>query len=678
MNPKSLQRLMCSLVIILVAILWVGETRAQTQAKPPGAQAAASPSSGVGVDESFHKARESFLKKDYIRSAAEIRKGAALLKKEAEQASGEGKEALRSSANELDGLADRVQKGAVDSERKLGQAFARADHALARYYHGRASESWARKAASETGRELKVAAGHLENALNWAGERVDAEAAGAIQEGKQIGERMEKGIGLAAPEVGKGIESLGGEIIRVGRKIALSKSDRPSSIRISEKTGGPVHLSTAIIQIARKNLPAVVYIEVTETREVENPFGRLGNEPFFHRFFGLPKMPRKFKQEVKGLGSGIIIDPQGRILTNNHVAGGATKMQVTLSDGGQYPGRLVGADPPTDLAVIEISPKEPLPYVTFGDSDKMEVGEWVVAIGAPQALEKSVTQGIISAKHRTGISEPTSYQDFLQTDAPINPGNSGGPLLNIYGQVIGVNTAIFTQSGGSEGIGFAIPSNMAVYVAKELMAHGKVERGWLGVTIRNLTPDLAKSLHLETMKGALVVDLVKGGPADKAGMKKNDLVIAYNGQEIQDSALLRNRVAETPIGQEARVTILRGGKKAELTVKIGSQKEATGILAAEVKERLGAEVRSPSPEEVEKYDLKAHGAVVISWLDPQGPLAEAGFELGDIILGVNGQPVVGVESFGYLVSTFKPKERISVLGLDHHTGNTGTIFVIVR
>jgi serine protease Do len=458
---------------------------------------------------------------------------------------------------------------------------------------------------------------------------------------------------------------------------APARPKGPPSIRVSEKTGGPVYLSTAIMEVARKNLPAVVYIEVTESREVENPFGGLGNEPFSHRFFGLPKMPRKFKQEVKGLGSGIIMDPQGRILTNNHVAGGATKMQVTLSDGSQYPGRLVGADPPTDLAVIEISPKEPLPYVIFGDSDKMEVGEWVVAIGAPQALEKSVTQGIISAKHRTGISEPTNYQDFLQTDAPINPGNSGGPLLNLYGQVIGVNTAIFTQSGGSEGIGFAIPSNMAVYVARELIANGKVERGWLGVAIRDLTPELAKPLLLETLKGALVVDVVKGSPADKAGMKKNDLVIAYNGQEVRDSALLRNKVAETPIGQEARVTVFRDGKKEELTVKIGSQKEAAEILTAEVKQRLGAEVRPLSPDEVEKYGLKAHEGVVISWLDPQGSLAKAGFELGDIILGVNGQPVMGVESLGYLVGAFKAKERISVLGLDYRTGNTGTIFVIV-
>ena len=205
-----------------------------------------------------------------------------------------------------------------------------------------------------------------------------------------------------------------------------------------------------------------------------------------------------------------------------------------------------------------------------------------------------------------------------------------------------------------------------------------MERGWLGVTIRNLTPELAQSLHLTSLRGALVLDVVKGSPADKGGIRKNDLVIAYNGQEIQDSTLFRNRVAETPIGKEATVTVLRDGKKKNLIVKIGSQEEATSLMAAAVKERMGAEVRPPSPEEVEKYNLNTDRGVVISWLDLQGPLSKAGFELGDMILGVNGQPVAGVESFAYLVSTLKPQERISVQALDHRTGNTGTIFVVVR
>jgi len=440
----------------------------------------------------------------------------------------------------------------------------------------------------------------------------------------------------------------------------------------------PVDLSTAIIQVAKQNLPAVVYIEVTESREVTNPFLPFENDPFFRRFFGFPKMPRKFKQEMKGLGSGMIIDPQGHILTNYHVAGGATKMEVTLADGSKYAARLVGGDPKTDLAVIHISAKERLPHVTFGDSDKAEVGEWVVAIGAPRALEKTVTQGIISAKHRRGITDPTSYQDFLQTDAAINPGNSGGPLLNLYGEVIGVNAAIATESGGFEGIGFTIPSNMAQYIAKTLIAHGKVERGWLGVTIRDLTPELAKSVHAESLKGALIVDVAKGGPAEKAGLRKNDVVIAYRGREIPDSSALRNDVAETPIGTEAKMTVLRNGKKEELTVRIGSLEASTKILAAAVKDRLGVEVRLPTSAEVNKYGLNPNQGVVITWLDQKGPLAEAGFEMTDMILAINDQPIDSMESFVDLVSLLKPKEKISILALDHRSGDTGTVEVVVQ
>jgi serine protease Do len=440
----------------------------------------------------------------------------------------------------------------------------------------------------------------------------------------------------------------------------------------------PVDLSTAIIQVAKQNLPAVVYIEVTESREVVNPFLPFQNDPFFRRFFGSPKMPRKFKQEVKGLGSGMIIDPQGHILTNFHVAGGAEKMEVTLADGSKYPARLVGGDPKTDLAVIHISAKEQLPHVTFGDSDKAEVGEWVVAIGAPRALEKSVTQGIISAKHRRGVTDPTGYQDFLQTDAAINPGNSGGPLLNLYGQVIGVNAAIATESGGFEGIGFTIPSNMAQYVANELIAHGKVERGWLGVTIQDLTPELAKTVHVETLKGALVADVAKGGPAEKAGLKKNDVITAYRGKEVLNSDELRNRVAETSAGTEAIIAVLRGGKKEELRVRIENLENATKILSASVKERLGVEVRSPTPQEIDKYGIDQKQGVVITWEDPKGPLKEAGFEVGDMILAIENQPIDSMENFVNLVNLLKSKQKISILALDHRTGNTGTVQVEVR
>ncbi len=451
------------------------------------------------------------------------------------------------------------------------------------------------------------------------------------------------------------------------------------TVKASEGSKGSIDLSTAIIKLAKQAIPAVVHIEVTERQEVTNPLLPFEGDPFFKRFFDIPKMPRKFKRELKGLGTGMIIDSQGHILTNHHVAGGATKIEVQLSNGNRYSAKLVGTDSKTDLAVIQISAKEPLPNVTFGDSDKVEVGEWVVAIGHPQGLDQTVTQGIISAKHRHGITDPNSYQDFLQTDAAINPGNSGGPLLNLKGEVIGVNAAIASESGGFEGIGFTIPINMALHVAKQLIAHGKVERGWFGLSIQDLTPDLAKKVHVEeTTKGALIVDVVKGGPAEKGGLKKDDVVIGYRGKEIPDSGTFRNEVASTPVGSEAKVTVLRSGKKMELTIKVGNLEESTKILASYVKERLGAEVRAISPKDVEKYGLNAGQGVVINQLEAKGPLRQAGFEVGDMILEINNQPIEGMEAFIQLVSVLKPGQKITLLALDHRSSNMGNVQVVVR
>jgi serine protease Do len=453
---------------------------------------------------------------------------------------------------------------------------------------------------------------------------------------------------------------------------------QPPWARAAEKLETAVDLSTAIIRIAKQNIPAVVHIEVTERQEVMNPLLPFENDPFFRHFFGGSKMPRKFKREVKGVGSGMIIDSRGYILTNHHVAGGATKLEVVLSDGERFPAKLVGTDAKTDLAVIKIDAKKQLPHVTFGDSDHLEVGEWVVAIGHPRGLDQTVTQGIISAKHRRGITDPDSYADFLQTDAAINPGNSGGPLLNLRGKVIGVNAAIATESGGFEGIGFTIPSNMADHIAKALIAHGKVERGWLGVSIRDLTPELTKSLRLKTDKGAYVVEVIKGGPAERAGIQAKDVIIEYEGKAVSDSGMLRNAVANTSIGQEVKVAIMREGKKEERTVKIRNLEESTKFLTAIGKERLGVEVKPVTSQEAEKYGLSPNQGVVISWLDFKGPLRQAGFEVADIILGINDQPVSGLDGFVTLTSNLKSKEKINILALDHRTGNMGTVQVETR
>jgi serine protease Do len=440
----------------------------------------------------------------------------------------------------------------------------------------------------------------------------------------------------------------------------------------------PADLSTAIVQVAKQNIPAVVHIDVMERREVVNPFFPFENDPFFRHFFGDSKVPRKFQRELRGLGTGMIIDGQGYILTNHHVAGGATRIEVTLSDGRKFAAKLVGSDPKTDLAVVRINAKGTLPHVTFGDSDRMEVGEWVIAIGHPRGFDQTVTQGIISAKHRRGITDPTGYQDFLQTDAAINPGNSGGPLLNLYGEVVGVNTAIASQSGGSEGIGFAIPSNMAVHVAKTLIGRGKVERGWIGLSVRDLTPELAKSLNASTNRGAVIDEVVRGGPADLAGLKKNDVIVSFQAGEVSDGSALRSLAAVTPIGQEVKVTAMRQGKRQDFVVKIGSLQEAAKYTAGLVKERLGAEVRDVTAREADKLGFDPKQGVAVTWVDPKGVLGAAGFEVGDIILEINGDAVTGIDTFTELVSMLQPRQRVAILVVDHRSGNSGTIQVILK
>ncbi len=342
------------------------------------------------------------------------------------------------------------------------------------------------------------------------------------------------------------------------------------------------NLVTAIQDVAKKAIPSVVHIEVTEQQSIANPLLPFQDDPFFQYFFGNPgKMPKKFEREIKGLGSGILIDSHGHILTNSHVANGATKMTVVLPDGRRYSDRsvrVIGVDTKTDLAVVQIMSKESFPVAAFGDSDKIEVGQWVVAIGHPQGLDQTVTQGIISAKHRRGITDPSSYQDFIQTDAAINPGNSGGPLLNLNAEVIGVNAAIMSESGGFEGIGFAIPSNMALRVAKQLIASGKVQRGYLGLTIQNLTPELAQSFGMNDTKGVLVANVLKGGPAERAGIKQGDIIAAYQGKSFDDSDEFRNEVAAAPIGHIVALTILRGGRSQDINVKVSSDREKAKAL----------------------------------------------------------------------------------------------------
>jgi serine protease Do len=442
--------------------------------------------------------------------------------------------------------------------------------------------------------------------------------------------------------------------------------------------GGAPDLSTAIIRVAKESIPAVVHIEVTRSQEVGRPTMPFEGDPFFRYFQEPQRAPRKFQREMRGLGTGMIIDAQGFILTNNHVVGGASKVQVLLADGSQYAAHLVGTDPKTDLAVVKIDSKKALPHMKFGNSDAVEVGEWVVAIGHPRGLDQTVTTGIISAKHRRGITDPSGYQDFLQTDAAINPGNSGGPLLNLWGEVVGVNAAIASSSGGFEGIGFAIPSNMAVYISRELIAKGKVERGWLGVSVQDLSYDLSKTMGVEGTRGALVSEVIKRSPAEKAGLKQGDVVVAFNGREIRDASQLRNEAASATIGREARVTILRDGKKQEIPVRIESMQAPVHATTAPIRERLGVTVRIPTAKEASRLKLQPGQGVIIARVEAGSPGAKAGLEPGDVILEVNEMAVTSPQDLSEALAIVKPGQYVLAMVVDRRTGDRGSIQIRVR
>ncbi len=442
------------------------------------------------------------------------------------------------------------------------------------------------------------------------------------------------------------------------------------------KIGAP-NLATSIIEVAEKSIPSVVHINVVQKTKVSSPLLPFSNDPFFKHFFE-DRAPKKFKRELRGVGSGIIIRQDGHILTNSHVVENATKIQVLLSSGEEYPAKVIGADPKTDLSIIKISASKPLPFLKFGDSDKVVVGEWVVAIGHPRGLDQTVTQGIISAKNRRGITDPSSYQDYLQTDAAINPGNSGGPLLNLRGEVIGINGVIASASGGFEGIGFAVPSNMALYVMKELMARGKVERGWLGVSVQDLTYDLAKKSGLDKQGGALVAEVTRESPAAEAGMKSGDVVLEFNGKPVPDAGSLRNSVGATRPGSEANMVVWRDGRKIRVALRIGSQEAAAKVLAATIREKLGITVRPVTPQEQEKFEISEDTGVVVESLASGSPLAKAGLERGDIIMELNGDAVEGVDSFNSLLSAISSGRQIEMTILDHRTGRVGQLTVQVR
>ncbi|HWP64625.1 MAG TPA: DegQ family serine endoprotease [Candidatus Limnocylindria bacterium] len=385
--------------------------------------------------------------------------------------------------------------------------------------------------------------------------------------------------------------------------------------------------------------PAVVNIS-TKSAPTGPSFGGPG-DPFseffgpFERFFGPPHRP--YRQ--RSLGSGFVIDEEGFILTNNHVVENADEILVKLSNGKELKAKVVGRDAKTDLALIEIDGGNGLKTVPMGNSDELKVGDWVLAIGNPFGLDNTVTAGIVSAVGRKIDQGP--YDNFIQTDAAINPGNSGGPLLNTRGEVVGINTAIFSRSGGNIGIGFAIPINLAMEIVPQLKTKGKVTRGWLGVMIQRITPELAESLGVEGTAGALVSEVVPDGPAAKAGLRQGDIIVEYDGTVVKDSTDLPHLVARTRVGSHVSVKVRRGDEEQTFTVTVGELDEGEGGEAAGASsEQLGLGVQTLTPEIAENLGLeRGVRGVVVTEVDPDGPAAEAGIRRGDVIVEVNRRPV---------------------------------------
>ena len=397
------------------------------------------------------------------------------------------------------------------------------------------------------------------------------------------------------------------------------------------------------VKIGRDLKPAVVNVSAKRTESaVSEMQGPSGEETPFDRYFK-DYFGSRPKRHARAMGSGFIINPNGYIVTNNHVVDGATQITVKLSDGRELPGKVVGRDSKTDIALLKVEATG-LTVIPLGDSSASQVGEPVMAIGNPFGLEQTVTTGIVSATGRAIGAGP--YDDFIQTDASINPGNSGGPLINARGQAIGINTAIFSQSGGSVGIGFAIPMSLAKNVVTQLADSGKVTRGWLGVGIQPVTPELAKSFGRTETTGVLVSSVTEGSPAERAGIKTGDIITDYDGRKVERASDLPRAVAGTPVGRDVKLNVVRDGKPVTLTARVealdAKEAAAEGDSGEKAKPALGLAVQPLTPALAQQLGVRATQGLVVQNVMEGSPAAEAGFERGDVIVEVNKKPVKSV------------------------------------
>lgn len=413
-------------------------------------------------------------------------------------------------------------------------------------------------------------------------------------------------------------------------------------------------------------MPAVVNISVTAKQEIRNP---LMDDPFFRRFFGAPEQQQPQTQESQAIGSGTIVDAdKGYVITNNHVVDQADSIKVRLNDNREFDAKLIGKDPQTDVAVLQIK-ADNLKALPMADSDKLEVGDFVVAIGSPFGLRQTVTSGIVSGLDRqTGISEG-GYENFIQTDASINPGNSGGALVNLRGELVGIPSNILSRSGGNIGIGFAIPTNLAKSVMAQLISHGSVERGRIGVNGQDLTPQLAKAFGLNSTNGGVITRVVPKSPAAKAGLKAEDIILSANGKEIENFAQLRNIVGLLRVGDKVDLKILRGGKPQTVTVTVGKDSEQVAS-GDDLNPALAGATFAPIDETAQRDDDTR--GILIKTVDPRGALARTGLQQGDVIVTVNRQPVETMDEFRKLAG---PKSGELLLNVRR---GSGAFFLLLK
>jgi len=459
-------------------------------------------------------------------------------------------------------------------------------------------------------------------------------------------------------------------------------SDSEARVKLEEKMAAMAEFSEGFSAVADYVTPSVVTVETERTVKVRtyDPFGGMdpfgdffGGDDFFRRFFG-PRNDQQQERRIDGLGSGVIVSEDGYVITNNHVIADVDKIKITLSTGKQYDGKLIGRDPRTDIAVIKIDEKE-LKALKLADSDKLKVGQWVIAVGNPfsKSLSHTVTAGIVSGKSRSQVGFDTDV-DFIQTDAAINPGNSGGALVNMNGELVGINTAILSNTGGYQGIGFAIPSNTAKNIMEQLIKSGKVVRGYVGISMQDVDEQLAKAMNLKSTKGALVAQVVKDSPAERAGVKQGDVIIKIDGKEVDGMASVRKMIVSKKPGTDVELTVIRDGKEMKLTVTLG---EAPSEIAAasedtgpnESIKRLGMDVATANADLAGKYGLNAgEKGVIITSIDKNGPAFRGGLREGDLIKRVGKDDITNVREYTTAVNKVKPGE--TVLFLINRKGNS--------